>query len=878
MNHKEIYADYIKEFNLTSKTRGIWEFIGETPSIEYGWKLHVSSVQWEVFSLLKKILPTLLEFNVPFKIAHNSDVLAMLNEGSFGSTQIGKFMTIYPQSDEECVRIAKTLVRETKKFNGPKIITDLHLGGTVYTRFGTFNPKITRDRLGNINIVGSNPDAGYKVPFVIPEKIDNPFKEFKLPKGGILTKFEGRLIGPGYLIAKTINVHAKGSIYKALDMRDQKNIGFVILKEARKFCVSDVYGRHMFDRLSHQEQIHKKLKGKIPMPDVIEKFEFADNLYLCLSFIDGIDLEQRLPAPFYTLSPDDKLSRLQEFKKLSEIIKILHAEGVIHRDLSPRNIRIDTSGSIFILDFELSYDVTALNFNPFTEGTAGYISPQQKEGEHPTTADDIYSLGSLFLMQITGFDSQRTLYGYLEPDLFAEKIAALSGTPQSLCEIIIECLNKKKNLRPSIDQIIAVISTCIKEAEFKRTTTKYPLICLSNEQRLQLINKSLNWFHNEISQEETSKLWFSPEIESHNVASNVSPNFKLYRSVSRGVSGVVYSISRLHKMGYVHKDTSTKINSAIDWLLNHEPTPDDQMPGLHFGEAGVAVAIAEAVSAGITPHGDWLIPYMNEALSGPLDWPDITHGAAGQGLAAILCARLLNNNDLLKHTHRCFDYLIQNQLEDGSWKLPGGVNGMEGSTYTGFAHGVAGIIYYLSKYSLIFNEKTAKTASIKGAKWLLEQKQTIHKSAINWPMLKDQNESWKWWCHGGPGISLALLALFELTGNNEYLEVVKKSLNIHGYAICYNNLSQCHGLSGLGEIYLDAFKTTKVKEFYSRAKYIASKLESLARVDSNGASWLVENTFKPTADLMIGCAGITHFLSRFYNVNEYDWGSPLMAH
>ena len=51
--------------------------------------------------------------------------------------------------------------------------------------------------------------------------------------------------------------------------------------------------------------------------------------------------------------------------------------------------------------------------------------------------------------------------------------------------------------------------------------------------------------------------------------------------------------------------------------LPHPPTADDQLPGLHFGEAGVALAVAEAVAAGSIGRGPWPELYLVEALSAP---------------------------------------------------------------------------------------------------------------------------------------------------------------------------------------------------------------------------------------------------------------------
>jgi lantibiotic modifying enzyme len=320
-----------------------------------------------------------------------------------------------------------------------------------------------------------------------------------------------------------------------------------------------------------------------------------------------------------------------------------------------------------------------------------------------------------------------------------------------------------------------------------------------------------------------------------------------------------------------------QVNLAVDWLLSHEATPDDQMPGLHFGEAGVAVAIAEAVKSGLVEDGDWLLPYLHEALSAYIDWPDLTHGAAGQGIAALNCAFLLNIPDLAFYSHRCVDYLLEHQNADGSWSCPDGVEGMEGVTYTGFAHGVAGIVYFLATYSHHLNISNGKFAAELGGKWLLEQaRSSDDEESLWWAMRSDSDESWRWWCHGSPGIALAFLALFRLTGKQQYADIARSALRTHPFEVRYSNLSQCHGLSGFGEILLEAFHVLGDPEWLARAENVGLTLHALARQDESGVCWLVENPFRPTADLMIGCGGVAHFLARLSSHQTTNFGMPLL--
>jgi hypothetical protein len=247
------YEALLSSFELASTRRGPWAFVGATER-KQGWKLHVSSVPVEAKSLLQTLAPWLRERQACFKIARDEPTLFTLNEGALGPTQIGKFMTIYPPSDDGAKAMAEHLVRVTANFDGPVVTTDLRLGRIVYTRFGGFNPENSRDRLGHVSTVLERPDGtfepdDYKIPFRAPQWASNPFADFPAwaPTPPI-TAGAGRLFGPGYLLLNTVKANPKGSVFLALDMRDQATVGLKIIKEGRQHCLSDSHGRDIRDR------------------------------------------------------------------------------------------------------------------------------------------------------------------------------------------------------------------------------------------------------------------------------------------------------------------------------------------------------------------------------------------------------------------------------------------------------------------------------------------------------------------------------------------------------------------------------------------------------------------------------------------------------
>ncbi len=352
-------------------------------------------------------------------------------------------------------------------------------------------------------------------------------------------------------------------------------------------------------------------------------------------------------------------------------------------------------------------------------------------------------------------------------------------------------------------------------------------------------------------------------------------DYEPQRSINRGISGILYVMSCLSKLGYANHDLRSEAAHMTKWLLHNNTEPDSGLPGLYFGEAGVAVSLAHAVSSKlIESENSTITEFIAHKLSGTLDWPDLTHGAAGQGLAVLNCAASLNDADLLKKVHGYASYLVSTQSNDGSWAMPFGE--YKGIVYSGFAHGVAGILYFLSIYNHLFNNVDINNTISKSVQWLTENShETKGGTALEWKFSNNDASTWKWWCNGSPGIAIAFLNLFEITGDLRYEKIAKKALNTHVANPRFANLSLCHGLSGLGEIYLDAYKILGDKFWLKRVNQIAKTIFYMQKTVSEKSSiWLTEDPNFPTADLMIGTGGILHFFLKYFNNNKI--GFPML--
>jgi serine/threonine protein kinase len=886
------YDGILRQYGLFPAFRYPWATVGKVNRLQ-GWKLHVSSIGTEASELLERIVPLLVTSGVAFKVIRDSELLAYLNEGSLGATQVGKFVTVYPRSDPSARSLANRLTELTRGFHGPIITTDLRLGEVVYARYGGFNPIAIRDRLGQYTLFIRRRDGElrpdhYEVPFVILPEFRNPFEgvggrregiDFASGRSRPHSSPRSKLFGPGYLVEGVLKADPKGSVFRALDLRTQDHLAIRVLKQGRQWCLSDCYGRDMRSRLQHQELMHRKLCGLRSIPKAEEYFEVEGHGYLPLAYISGVPLVQLVGEAlrnrsWAALSRSRQACLLGYLAEVVAAVGQMHEEGYVHRDLTGQNIFVGDDDSVYLLDLELAHAVGD-PAPPFELGTVGFMSPQQEAREKPSFADDIYALGALLLLVLTGLDPRRAAFANSTARCRQWANLAMGSNPR-LVHLASRCLEPRAWRRPQLSAFRAVLRSCVEALKVNKPKRAVRRLRLLGTDPGIMVRQGIHGLMQFSLTNKASGLWLSPAFGNEVRERAEGPRqYEIRRSANRGLAGGLYLLGRLARFGYGSDAVVAQARRIAHWLLQHSNAPDAGMPGLHFGEAGVAVALAEAVAGGLVERTAMLHAFWCKALSGILDWPDVTHGAAGQGIAALYCSDRLNSPELGALSARCAKYLIDTQRSDGSWLMPPGVDGLSGHVLTGFAHGVSGIVYFLSEYARRSADRSAQRAWSRGVEWIL-RKGKREGMAMVWPYSDHNPDTWKWWCHGSIGIALLFLRLHEWTQEVSYAEVARKALRVWPTDLTHPNLSQCHGLSGVGEVYLEAVRVLKDEEWRKRASSLLGTLENLRRQPHRRAAvWLVEDAYFPTADLMIGGGGVVHLWLRA-SLSHRTLGPPLL--
>lgn len=142
--------------------------------------------------------------------------------------------------------------------------------------------------------------------------------------------------------------------------------------------------------------------------------------WFTMEAVEGEDLRQ-LVREWKDESPPIRFKKAEAvLVQLASALGYIHERGLVHRDITPGNIRVQSDGHVKLMDFGVAKapgrDLTIAGE---MVGTVAYMSPEQIRGEPVDARADLYSLGAVLYLMLAGkrpFNA-RTLPGYLEKHL-----------------------------------------------------------------------------------------------------------------------------------------------------------------------------------------------------------------------------------------------------------------------------------------------------------------------------------------------------------------------------------------------------------------------------------------------------------------------------
>ncbi|MEL6105909.1 MAG: WD40 repeat domain-containing serine/threonine-protein kinase [Planctomycetota bacterium] len=214
----------------------------------------------------------------------------------------------------------------------------------------------------------------------------------------------------GYVIDELIGRGGMGLVYRATDERLQRQVAIKVLPE-------NVVGS---ERARKRFQVEVQAAAQLDHPGIVPVYafgEYSGGLFYTMREVVGTDLAKKLKTRGTELDPqgfgprvDIHSSEYQRWvaevgRRVAEALAHSHEHLIVHRDVKPANILIDSDGSVSLSDFGLARinEGSDLTGADDVMGTVLYMSPEQANGTGAVDGrSDVYSLGVTLYEMLTG--------------------------------------------------------------------------------------------------------------------------------------------------------------------------------------------------------------------------------------------------------------------------------------------------------------------------------------------------------------------------------------------------------------------------------------------------------------------------------------------
>lgn len=620
---------------------GCWE--GWTPRDwsprVQGWKIHVSTVPDDAKETLARTTRICVARNVSFKFLYDPSGLQETNGKQHDRGTSGKFITIYPDDDEQLAELLAELEHALVDQRGPYILSDLRYGeAPVYVRYGaimSFSFPDGQDRPVNA-IMG----ADYRLikderrpRFIIPEGVALPacledaYVRSRTSSASRLQEFKA--VSP-------MHFSNAGGVYKATLPNDEVHV----LREARSHTGLDARGRDAVARQRDEEATLKDLAGLAGVQQFIGSFWAWEHRYLELEYAPGRTLTSWVVQNSPFDSGQDGERRATYARRVvhigQQVISILdsiHARGWAIGDLHPGNILIDDDDTVTIIDFE---DATRVD----EERAVGlrvfeFCGPEDLDA----VESDWFAISrSLMLAYVPDWEIEAIAPSYWSE---AERRVETSFGDEAIAQI----RDVVGRFRPVAKHLLAPHMTM-------DTLSATP----AADALVNALDEGIEWSRQ-----------FSPKGA---FPGDPAQEGDVSESLGFGRAGIVWARERIGRP-----------NAAQDLDALEEACKGSASdPGLYTGSAGIALALVDA------GRGDAARSAASLALTEAIARKrlDLFGGRAGAVLAALEVARALDDGDLMREALATNDRLQRSVV-------PGTSSWTDLTHRRGYYHGLTGL-------------------------------------------------------------------------------------------------------------------------------------------------------------------------------------------
>ncbi|HEY5182258.1 MAG TPA: lanthionine synthetase LanC family protein [Dermatophilaceae bacterium] len=841
-----------------------------------GWKLHISATLPDALPVLARALPVLRAENVTAKVAGSLAMLAELNEGWLGPSQIGKLLTVYPVDDHEAVALADLLDGATTGLRGPSVPSDrpLRPGSLVHYRYGAFVDRPMRTPLGELVTAIGTPD-GTLVPdprdtvYRQPDWVEDPFLS-----SGVASPSPPRklLVAGRYLTVATLHRSARGAVYLAIDLSEGRRC---VVKRAAPNATARWDGQDAHGLLRHEHAVLRRLRSSDAFPAALELVSDGDELYLAMEDVPG----QTLTEAAREVPAEKRAQQICRWgARLARALDLVHQQGYVHGDVKPANVVVTPAGVVRVVDFDLAFELDGTRAASGA-GSLGYQSPQRSMRVAPATSDDVWALGATLTAALTGLPLP------LVGD--SSRLAALPGaafpprTPELLRATLARCLSPESVDRwPSmgavaeaLDRVSLVLNNTPERRrdvpsafpEANEPFVRARSASLARRTADGLVASSLRHGDDDApaSLGPGARAWRSTLIQSQH---------GLSADLNAGAAGAVLALAEVVDRFRDARHIQA-LTSASMFLLDPPRPPGYVAPGLWVGEAGRGAALLRAGQV----LGDATLiaaatDVAREVAALPHVSPDFYNGSAGRLLFHLLLWDETQDDGQLTAALRAALAIEDRAVGDATgvrWTFPDGFADLSGDSRTlGYAHGVAGIGDSLLDMADVTGDQrwldlaagAVRSLEVETIEVGGEGGATSDAPALAWPRVAGGTLNRPAWCHGAVGIGRFLLRASGagIPGAARLARGAASSAVGADAALA----GQCHGAAGVIELLLDLYQADGRPAHLEAARRLESAVDVYSFTDGEALHWVGEIPGRGAFEYAVGSSGLIPCLLR----------------
>lgn len=851
-----------------------------------GWKLHVSAVPASAPEVLTRAMEVLLRHGCAFKFARSYEQVAALvaREADRGSG--GKFITAYPNDDEHLRLIAKDLDEATTGLVGPMILSDrpYRPGSLVHYRYGAFIGHNVLSNDGAYESMLVAPDGTLlrdtrQAWFAPPEWAALPLPD-AAPVKRVRGQSKGILVANRFVVQTAIRQTNRGGVYRAMDIHTKTN---VILKQARASIDVQGSGKDARDLLRLEAELLDRLAPSGIAPAKVELLELDPFVFLVEEAVPGVSLAawitEKHAAGAMTWSDVAAMAA-----ELVRVLRQIHQTELVHCDFTAPNIMVGPDGRIRIVDLELA---TSPGEQSVGLGTVGFAPPEQfvADGDRLAVAVslDLYSLGATLFMLVVGTPLSG-IPDRPEPRPLRERIAdqltvsaAGADFVAPLAPLVLGLMEEDPvrrwdlarvekyltDIRPAATHSHSSATVTAPQAQDQAWLSPHLASGRLSDQLIdRLVEDGLAYLGSGMTPDQP-RLWptsnafgatTDPLSVQYGAAGTLSVLITVAREGDRGAGSAVTAAPPL----------ADQVRTAAYWIAQRLRN-DRVLPGLYFGRSGPAWVLYEAGRLlGEDPLVDLALALARKL---PLYWPnpDICHGSAGAGLTQLHLWRATGEQAFLDRVRRCVQGIVASAEPFGDgvlWQVPTTFDSaLAGTTSYGFAHGVAGIGYFLLAAGLVCGDEQMIETACRAGRTLAAA--TIrHNDRVYWPVAPGDTEGKVHWCNGSSGVGTFLVRLWQATGDNNIGELTKAAAETCRHGLAMEAPAACHGLPGHGEFLLDMAAATGDPAYADTARIVAAHIYTQSALRDGLILPSAEGRTDVGPEFNVGIAGAIAFLHR----------------